>query len=372
MSNPPPLLAEDRAEYERLLAEALRDRTVLAALRTPGALATDQLRLSALREADRVNAAAGAEYARFTRLRTSLHSTPPASDTEPAAPGLLTQLRSGGGLFPALTVLTPILAWAAALCLLLVGYLLRATSPDLALAGSLVTAGWVALTAGVAAMAIGIVGLLLTALRHGAATAPAGTAPELAAELGDAHRAWRTALRERGLVPYLLDALPPVPGGGHPERPDFSSPGYASPAFTSPGPEGVTDPNGRAPRPPAFTPPDFTGPGHTSPAFTSPGPEGVTDPNGRAPRPPAFTPPDFTGPGHTSPAFTSPGPEGVTDPNGRAPRPPGYTSPDFTSPGPEGVTDPNGRAPRPAAFTPPDFTGPGYTPPDFTGPDEVG
>ncbi|MFE4976411.1 hypothetical protein ACFRAR_30450 [Kitasatospora sp. NPDC056651] len=376
MSNPPPLLAEDRAEYERLLTVALRDRTVLAALRAPGALATDQLRLSALREADRVNAAAGTEYERFTRLRESLHSTPPASGTEPAAPGLFTQLSSGGGLFPALTVLTPILAWAAALCLLLVGYLLRATSPDLALAGSLVTAGWVALAAGVAAMAIGIVGLLLTALRHGAATAPAGTAPELAAELTDAHRAWRTALREHGLVPYLLDALPPVPEGGRAERPDFTGPdftrpGYASPAFTSPGPDGVTDPDGRTPHRPAFTPPDFTGPGYTppdftrpgyaSPAFTSPGPEG------RAAHPPAFTSPDFT----------SPGREGVTDPDGRTPRPPaftppdftgpGYTPPDFTSPGPEGVTDPDGRTPRPTTFT-----GPGYTPPDFTGPDEVG
>ncbi|WP_224277830.1 hypothetical protein [Streptomyces sp. LS1784] len=282
MSNPPPLLAEDRPEYERLLTEALRDRTVLTALRAPGALTTDQLRIRALRDADRVNAAAAGEYAHYTRLRESLHSAPPPPPTgsEPAAPGLLTQLRSangGAGLFPVLTVLTPILAWTAALFLLLIGYLLRATNPDLALARSLVTAGWVALAAGVAAMAIGIIGLLLTALRDGTATTPAGTDPELAAELADAHGEWRTALRERGLVPYLLDTLPPVPGPaarpdhGGPDfsSPDFSSPGYTSPAFTSPGPDGPTGPEGRTARP-AFTPPDFTGPGYTPPDFTGP------------------------------------------------------------------------------------------------------
>ncbi|MFG2917888.1 hypothetical protein ACGF0D_33970 [Kitasatospora sp. NPDC048298] len=292
MSNPPPLLAEDRAEYERLLTEALRDRTVLTALRAPGALTTDQLRISALRDADRINAAAATEYTHYTRLRESLHSAPPPPPgSDSAAPGLLSQLRSGGGagLFPALTVLTPILAWAAALFLLLIGYLLRATSPNLALAHSLVTAGWVALAAGVAAMAIGIVGLLLTALRESASTAPAGTDPELAAELGDAHREWRTTLRERGLVPYLLDALPPVPGStartATGTGPDFSSPDFSGPDFTSP---------------------DFSRPGYTSPGFTSPGPEGLTDPHGRTPRPAAFTPPDFTGPGYTPPDFTGP------------------------------------------------------------------
>ncbi|WP_316522102.1 hypothetical protein [Kitasatospora brasiliensis] len=338
MSNPPPppLLAEDRAEYERLLTEALRDRTVLAALRAPGATATDQLRIRALRDADLVNGAAATEYAHFTRLRESLHSTPPPSGTGPSAPGLFAQLRSGGGgagLFPVLTVLTPILAWAAALCLLLVGYLLRATSPGLALADSLVTAGWVALAAGVAALAIGVIGLLLTALRDGAATTPAGTDPELAAELTDAHREWRAALRERGLVPYLLDALPATGNAERAEQPDFSSPGYTSPAFTSPGPDGLTDPGGR----------------------------------GRVPRPAGFTPPDFSGPGYTPPGFTPPDEVG-----GRASRPPGYTPPDFTGPDDARLTEPGSRTGHPTAATPPDFSGPGYTSPDFTGPDDVG
>ncbi|MFI2746000.1 hypothetical protein ACH5BA_06760 [Kitasatospora sp. NPDC018623] len=320
MSNPPPLLAEDRPEYERLLAEALRDRTVLAALRAPGALTTAELRLRALRDADRVNAAAATEYTHYTRLRDSLHSTPPPPPGgEPANPGLLAQLRTGGGsgagLFPVLTVLTPILAWAAALFLLLVGYLLRAVGPDVALARSLVTAGWVALAAGVAAMAIGLVGLLLTALRDGAAATPAGTDPELAAELGDAHGEWRAALREHGLVPYLLAALPPVPG-------------TAAARAEHDGPDATS---------PDFTPPDFTGPGYSPPAFTSPGADGPTGPGGRAPRSTAPTPPGFTGPGYTSPDFTGPDDVDHTELHPHLPHPatptrPGYTSPDFTGP----------------------------------------
>ncbi|MER7579821.1 hypothetical protein [Kitasatospora sp. NPDC097691] len=307
MSNPPPMLAEDRPEYERLLAEALRDRTVLTALRAPGALTTDQLRIRALRDADGINAAAGTEYAHYARLRESLRTTPPPPPgAEPTAPGLLTQLRSangGAGLFPVLTVLTPILAWAAAVLLLLIGYLLRAADPDLALARSLVTAGWVALAAGVAAMAIGIVGLLLTAIRDGAAAAPAGTDPELAAELADARTEWRTALRDRGLLPYLHAALPPVPG--HEPAPDRSTaPGRGTDA------DADADGGSATAERPDFSSPDFSSPGYTSPAFTSPGPDGLTDPEGRTPRPAAFTTPDFTGPGYTPPAFT--GPDDVT------------------------------------------------------------
>ncbi|MFD8756291.1 hypothetical protein ACFV0O_35715 [Kitasatospora sp. NPDC059577] len=311
--NPPPLLAEDRPEYERLLAEALRDRTVLTALRAPGALTTDQLRIRALRDADGVNAAAATEYAHYARLRESLRTTPPPPPgTEPTAPRLLTQLRSangGAGLFPVLTVLTPILAWTAAVLLLLIGYLLRAADPDLALARSLVTAGWVALAAGVAAMAIGIVGLLLTAIRDGASAAPAGTDPELAAELADARAEWRAALRDRGLLPYLHAALPPVPGNsGSAGGTDAGRGGRGSGEGAADGPGTGADP-GPA-EGPDFSSPDFSSPGYTSPSFTSPGPDGLTDPEGRTTRPAAFTTPDFTGPGYTPPAFT--GPDDVT------------------------------------------------------------
>lgn len=212
MNDAPHLLAEDRPDFERLLDAALRDDTLRTVLRAPGAPPTDDLRAHTLAAADQVAAPAASEYQHYLRLRENLRATPLAPG-EPAAPGLLTQLRSengGAGLLPVLTVLTPILAWAAALALLLLGYALRAADPDSALARSLLTAGWLALAAGVAAMAVGIVGLILTALRDGSAPPtvpfPPGTDPELAAELDDARRDWQRALRERALVPHLTAA----------------------------------------------------------------------------------------------------------------------------------------------------------------------
>ncbi|MFD5917772.1 hypothetical protein ACFVYP_11775 [Kitasatospora sp. NPDC058201] len=215
MNDAPHLLAEDRPDFERLLDEALRDDTVLTVLRAPGAPTTDRLRDRALHDADTAAAPAATEYEHYLRLRENLRSTPrpdgPVGPSgEATAPGLLAQLSSsdgGAGLLPVLTVLTPILAWAAALVLLLLGYGLRAADPDLALGRSLLTAGWLALATGVAAMAVGIVGLILTALRDGsAAPVPAGADPDLAAELADARRDWQRALRERALPSYLAAA----------------------------------------------------------------------------------------------------------------------------------------------------------------------
>ncbi|MFD0279028.1 hypothetical protein ACFVHB_34675 [Kitasatospora sp. NPDC127111] len=302
MNNAPHLLAEDRPDFERILDEALRDGTILTALRTPGALTGGELRLQALRAADGVAAAAATEYDHYLRLRESLRSTPPPDpDHEPTAPGLLAQLRSadgGAGLFPVLTVLTPILAWAAALVLLLIGYVLRTADAGSTLARSVLTAGWLALAAGVAAMVVGIVGLVLTALRDGSTVpAPAGADPELAAELADARREWQRALRDRALLPYLHAALradlaavaappPSVPAqAGERRRPDGAGPDFTGPDFTGP---------------------DFSSPGYTGPGFSSPGAEGLTDPEGREPRTATFSTPDFTGPGYTPPAFTSP------------------------------------------------------------------
>ncbi|MGW4898330.1 hypothetical protein ACWEQL_39740 [Kitasatospora sp. NPDC004240] len=296
MTNAPHLLAEDRPDFERLLNEALRDGTVLTALRAAGGPTAEQLRARALLAADTLAAPAAGEYARYTALRERLgRDAPPGPvpEDEPTAPSLLTQLRSaegGAGLFPVLTVLTPILAWAAALLLLLIGYVLRAADPALPLARSVLTAGWVALAAGAAAMLVGIVGLVLTALRDGAAP-PAGPVPpgspavphpradpERAADLDEARRRWQEALRERALLPYLHAQLRPDragPAAADSTGPDFTSPGYSGPrysgpGFSSPGVEGLTDPEGREPRTASFTGPDFSGPGYTPPAFTGP------------------------------------------------------------------------------------------------------
>ncbi|WP_156179022.1 hypothetical protein [Saccharothrix sp. ST-888] len=332
MTTTPHLLAEDRPDFERILDEALRDGSILAALAEPGPhLTTAQLRTKALLAADTVAATAAADYRHYTELRTALllRSAPPAS---PAGPGAHPAAASGGprpagrgarsgpgasdqgvGLLPALTVLAPILAWSAAAVLLLLGYTLRATSPELALGRAVVTAGWAALAVGVATLVVGAVGLLLTALRDGAAPPPEARAkpgpgpadttqpdiagapdpnrpgpvddPGLLDDLAEARLAWHTALRERALLPYLHanlhsePALPPQPTG-RPNPPELLSPGYTSATFASPG---------------------YTSATFTSPGFTSPGGENLTDPEGRTPRTAEFSSPGYSPPGFTGP-----------------------------------------------------------------------
>ncbi|GJF29384.1 membrane protein [Kitasatospora sp. NE20-6] len=278
MTDAPHLLAEDRPDYERILDEALRDTTILDALRTPEHhLNAEQLRTKAMLAADTVAAAAGPEYRHYLGLRDDLARS---GRPDRAAGGLGSELSGrlradeGAGLFPVLTVLAPILSWAAAALLLLIGYLLRAARPALPLGRSVVTAGWAAIAIGIAAMAVGIVGLLLTALRDSSA-GPAGQDPQLAADVAEARRAWHTALLDRALLPYLHANLGSDPAlsthpAGRPVPPEmlspgYSRPGYSSASFTSPGVEGLTDPEGREPRTA-----EFTGPGYTAPGFTGP------------------------------------------------------------------------------------------------------
>ncbi|MFB7662799.1 hypothetical protein ACFC1R_02485 [Kitasatospora sp. NPDC056138] len=334
MTTTPHLLAEDRPDFERILDEALRDGSILAALAEPGPhLTTAQLRTKALLAADTVASTTAVEYQHYTELRTALllRSAPPADAGGAAAtatadpprparqgprsgPGAADQ---GVGLLPALTVLAPILAWSAAAVLLLLGYTLRATSPELALGRAVVTAGWAALAVGVATLVVGAVGLLLTALRDSAAPPPEARAtpapgpggagltggaggadperpvlpapdapgpgnghgpvddPGLLDDLAEARLAWHTALRERALLPYLHTnlrsepALPPQPTG-RPNPPELLSPGYtsaafSSPGFTSPGGENLTDPEGRTPRTAEFSSPGYSPPGFTGP-----------------------------------------------------------------------------------------------------------
>ncbi|MDH6127571.1 hypothetical protein [Kitasatospora sp. GP82] len=303
MTTTPRLLAEDRPDFERILDEALHDGSLLAALREPGPhLTTAQLRTKVLTAADAVAAAADAEYRHYTGLRDTVLGRPSAAaeryeaappDQDRRAPE---QPEQGAGLLPALTVLAPILAWSAAAVLLLLGYTLRATSPDLALGRAVVTAGWTALAVGVATLVVGSVGLLLTALRDGAGSPPSrqpqripgrdrGTEPvrapvpgddrALRDDLAEARLAWHTALRERALLPYLhanLDSEPALPSqpSTSPNPPELLSPGYSpaafgSPGFTSPGTDRRTDPDGRAPRPAEFSSPGYSPPGFTGP-----------------------------------------------------------------------------------------------------------
>lgn len=144
-----------------------------------------------------------------------------------------------------------------------------------AIAQPLISAGW--LFAGVAVLGIvlAIISLLLTALRNGSTALHDGP-DELPPELAHARGAWQRALLERGLRPFLFEALaqaatapPPTPAAYDPGPGSSSGPrmprlGYSRPDFTSPGPEESPEPGHR------FTSPDFTSPDFTSPDFGGP------------------------------------------------------------------------------------------------------
>lgn len=282
-SVPQHLLSEDRQEYERVLDEALRsapNRPELAAVGKR--LNPEQLRTMALNATAIITVAAAAEYQHYVKVREELRrpapSTPPSTresgSAEPgaAAMGLATTLGeaaepAGAGAVAVAAVLAPVLAGTAAVIFLLVGYIIRSLEPKQVFGKTMITAGWVfgAMTA--AAILVAAVGLLLTALRN-QPSLESGPYAELSGEVALARDAWREALLERGIMPFLREALadpgstvalqsvtPPTSTGRMPhlgyDRPGFSSPGDGSapgsrPSFTSPD----------------YTSPDFGGPEH--------------------------------------------------------------------------------------------------------------
>lgn len=100
------------------------------------------------------------------------------------------------------------LAGTAAIIFLLTGYLLRLLDPTPSFAATMVTAGWFFAAVMAAAILAAAVGLLVTALRNGATAQPAEDAgEELPEDVARAREAWRHALLERGILPFLRDAL---------------------------------------------------------------------------------------------------------------------------------------------------------------------
>ncbi|MGY1436776.1 hypothetical protein [Streptomyces reniochalinae] len=315
MNSAPHLLREDRPEFERVLDEALRTahrRPDLAAIGRR--LNADQLRTMALSAATAIAACAEAEYQQFVRLREELrHShtapavpsprTPPAtgSDGETAAGGAGPELRepaqgggasvgerlvgamggdtlaeaSGAGLVAMVSVLAPVLAATAAVIFLLLGYSLRLLSPEPAVAGPMRGVGWIFAALAAAGIVLALAGLLLMALRNGASSArtPSGGAGgdpgggELAQEVALARTAWREALLEHGILPFLRDALADPDGAEQapaafvprPSRLGYSHPGFSSrPASEAPTAE-------ETPARPRFSSPDYSSPEYGGP-----------------------------------------------------------------------------------------------------------
>ncbi|MFF7447644.1 MULTISPECIES: hypothetical protein [unclassified Streptomyces] len=281
-SVPQHLLSEDRQDYERILDEALRSAPHRPELAAVGQrLNPEQLRTMALNATAIITAAAATEYQHYVKVREELRRPAPSTPTsvrETGSPesgsgavGLAATMgevaeTAGAGAVAVVAVLAPVLAGTAAAIFLLVGYILKMLDPQPAFAQTMLTTGWVFGAVTAIAILVAAVGLLLTALRNRPSldTGPYG---ELSGEVSRAREAWCEALLERGVLPFLRDALadpgtaaalhrpaPPAPTSRMPQL------GYDRPGFTSP------DDGPASPRPsftsPDYTSPDFGGPEH--------------------------------------------------------------------------------------------------------------
>ncbi|MFI6344898.1 hypothetical protein [Streptomyces sp. NPDC050560] len=286
MNSAPHLLTEDREEYERILDEVLHTaphRTDLVAF--SHRFDRDRLRSLALDATDEITAAADAEYRQYVKLRAVLTGRGRRGPVRAKALALMPGTGGGpghggpvvgpdadephgAGLVAVVAVLTPVLAGAAALIFLLVGYVLELLDPAPAFASTMVTVGWV--FAVVAAVAILLAGaaLLVTALRNGSTSLRADAGTRLRQDVELARDAWRVALVERGIVPFLKEALArleaqePSPAA----EPTGRMPhlGYERPGFTSP------ETGSARTRRPEYSSPEYTSPDYDSPDFTSP------------------------------------------------------------------------------------------------------
>ncbi|MDJ1131721.1 hypothetical protein [Streptomyces iconiensis] len=315
MNSAPHLLREDRPEFERVLDEALRTahrRPDLAAIGQR--LNAEQLRTMALSAATAIAACAEAEYQQFVRLREELRHPDNAPSVSGGAPanGTVSRLGSepgagariergesvggrlagamggggdglaeatGAGLVAMVSVLAPVLAGTAAVIFLLLGYALHLLSPEPAVAGPIRSVGWVFAALAAAGVLVAMAGLLLAALRNGSSSvraqgdargAKAGDpgAGGLAEEVALARTAWREALMERGIVPFLREAL--ADPRGSEQAPTAYVPGerrtlgYSQPGFSSRPSSESPDQSETRPRfsSPDFSSPDYGGPDH--------------------------------------------------------------------------------------------------------------
>ncbi|GHB25293.1 membrane protein [Streptomyces viridiviolaceus] len=283
-SVPQHLSSEDRQEYERILDEALRSAPHRPELTAVGQrLNSEQLRTMALNASALITAAAATEYQHYVKVREEMRRpagpSPSARETGSAESdangvglaatmGEVATETAGAGAIAVVAVLAPVLAGTAAAIFLLVGYVLKMLDPEQTFARTMLTTGWVFGAVTAVAILVAAVGLLLTALRN-RPSAKAGPHGELDGELARAREAWLEALLERGIMPFLREALadpntatslrPTAPAAPTTSR--IPHLGYDRPGFTSP-----DDGPAAGPRPryssPDYTSPDFGGPEH--------------------------------------------------------------------------------------------------------------
>jgi hypothetical protein len=274
MNNAPHLLNEDRPDFDRALGDALR-----IALDDQGSggspLNTEQLRTKALAATDTICAAAAEEYDAYRKLRAESRDAARESARSRenrrfgyAAMGVAEGAGSGAGLAAVMAVLTPLLAGAAALIFLLIGYAMQAVSPEPGIAAPMRTVGWFFAVVTGASVLLGAVGLVLTALRDSSG-AIHDTPEAMPPPVAQARELWREALLTHGLLPFLAEALTealtetrapsdPAPSPA-PASSNLPRLGYSRPDFSSPHDSRSTTPRFSSPD---FSSPDFGGPDH--------------------------------------------------------------------------------------------------------------
>lgn len=279
MTTAPHLLNEDRPDFEHVLDEALRIVLDEDGARGPAGqngtalpLNAEQLRTLALAAAEQISAQAAEEYDAYRAVRAdtreAAREAARSRDSRAfgyAAMGVADGAGSGAGLAAVIAVLTPLLAGAAAVIFLLIGYSMSAVHPQPAIASPLRTAGWFFAAIAAAAILLGGIGLLLTALRDGS-SAIHDSPDRMPPEVLQARDTWHQALLDRGLLPFLDDALSdtaaPAAPAQAPSAPRMPRLGYTRPDFSSP-----QDPRPTTPR---FSSPDFSSPDFGSPDFGGP------------------------------------------------------------------------------------------------------
>ncbi|MFD5479480.1 hypothetical protein [Streptomyces hawaiiensis] len=240
------LLGEDRAEYEQVLDETLSSAPHRPELNALGQrLNAEQLRTMALKAAPLITAAAASEYEHYVKLREQLHGAEPSRPS--SAHETSARETAGAGAAAVLAVLVPVLAGTSAAIFLLVGYILKMLNSESALTRTLITTGWLFVAVTAVSVLAAAVGLLLTALRN----SPAPPPDEFGEEVARARDAWREALRERGIMPFLRAELADPGSAAAPHRTSPSTPAGRTPGFTGP----------KFPSP-DYSSPDFGGPEH--------------------------------------------------------------------------------------------------------------
>ncbi|MEV0696144.1 hypothetical protein [Streptomyces sp. NPDC050388] len=198
----PVLLAEDRHDFERTLDEILAAEAPDNSAR----LDAEQLRTMALTASELIAATAATEYAQYVEVRERLRNS---HGSEARLTNSASAERPGASLTAVMAVLAPVLFGTAAVISLLAGFVLSMANPKPSVASALLTTGWFFAASCAASLLLGMIGLLLAALRNRPSYEEWARNEEVAA----ARDVWRQALRSRGIEPFLREVRSAVSRG---------------------------------------------------------------------------------------------------------------------------------------------------------------